>query len=42
MDELHITTFTNLLKPTAYTGDGEMVNSGVLNGLTNKKILLRK
>ncbi len=23
MDELHITTFTNLLKPTAYTGDGK-------------------
>lgn len=42
MDELHITTFTNLLKPTAYTGDGKMINSGVLNGLTNKKDSIKK
>ena len=26
----------------AYTGDGEMVNSGVLNGLTNKKDSIKK
>ena len=26
----------------AYTGDGEMVNSGVLNGLTNKKQSIKK
>ncbi len=26
----------------AYTGDGEMVNSGVLNGLTNKKNSIKK
>ena len=42
MDELHITTFTNLLKPTAYTGDGKMINSEVLNGLTNKKDSIKK
>lgn len=42
MDELHITTFTNLLKPTAYTGDGKMINSEVLNGLTNKKESIKK
>lgn len=26
----------------AYTGDGEMVNSGVLNGMTNKKDSIKK
>ncbi len=41
-DELHITTFNNLLKPQAYTGDGKMINSGVLNGLTNKKESIAK
>ena len=41
-DELHITTFRNLLNPTAYTSDGKMINSGVLNGLTNKKDSIEK
>ena len=26
----------------AYTGDGEMVNSGILNGITNKKAAIAK
>lgn len=26
----------------AYTGDGEMVNSGILNGITNKKDAIEK
>ena len=41
-DELHITTFRNLLNPTAYTSYGKMINSGVLNGLTNKKDSIEK
>ena len=42
VDELHITTFRNLLKPTAYIADGKMVNSDILNGLTNKKDSIEK
>ncbi len=41
-DELHITTFTNLLNDNAYTGDGKMINSGFLNGITNKKEAIDK
>ena len=41
-DELHITTFNNLLNPKAYTGDGKMINSDILNGLTNKKESIEK
>jgi len=42
IDELHITTFRNLLKPSPYTGDGKMINSDILNGLTNKKDSIAK
>ena len=35
-DELHITTFNNILHPGAYTGDGKMIHSEFLNGLTDK------
>lgn len=35
-DELHLTSFETLLKPGAYIGDGKMINSGVLDGITNK------
>ncbi|MDD3241482.1 MAG: class I tRNA ligase family protein [Bacilli bacterium] len=42
-DELHITTFRNLLaENNYYAGDGKMVNSGILNGLTNKKESINK
>ena len=30
------------IEKEAYTGDGEMINSGVLNGLTNKKDSIEK
>lgn len=36
-DELHITTFNNLLNPGPYTGNGKMINSEFLNGVTNKQ-----
>ena len=36
-DELHITTFNNVLKPKPYTGDGKMINSEFLNGITSKQ-----
>jgi Leucyl-tRNA synthetase len=36
-EELHRTVYDNLNNPTAYTGDGKMINSDVLNGLKNKK-----
>lgn len=42
LDELHKTTFINLISPSAYTGDGKMINSGVLNGMTNKKDSIAK
>lgn len=42
IDELHLTTFRNLLNPTAYTLDGKMINSNILNGLTNKKDSIEK
>ncbi len=35
-DELHITTFNNILNPGVYTGDGKMIHSEFLNGLTDK------
>ncbi len=41
-DELHITTFKNLLNPGAYTGDGKMINSEFLNGITNKTEAINK
>ncbi len=41
-DELHITTFRNLLHKTAYTGDGKMIHSDILNGLTNKLESIKK
>ncbi len=41
-DELHSTVFENYKKPTAYTGDGVMINSGVLNGMDNKKDSIAK
>ncbi len=41
-DELHITTFNNLLNPTAYTGNGKMINSSFLNGITNKQEAIDK
>lgn len=41
-DELHITTFNNLLNPVPFTGDGKMINSGLLNGMTNKKESIEK
>ena len=41
-DELHITTFHDLLNPGAYTGDGVMINSDFLNGITNKKDAINK
>lgn len=42
VDELHLTTFRNLLNSTAYTLDGKMINSDILNGLTNKKDSIEK
>lgn len=36
-DELHKTVFDNLMNPKAYTGDGIMINSGILNGIDHKK-----
>lgn len=36
-DELHITTFNNLLNPGPFTGSGKMINSEFLNGITNKQ-----
>lgn len=42
LDELHITTYRNLLNPKAYTEDGKMINSDILNGLTNKKDSIEK
>lgn len=41
-DELHITTFNNVLNPKAYTDDGKMINSDFLNGLTNKQDSINK
>ena len=41
-DELHITTFHNLLSGGAYAGDGIMINSEFLNGITNKKDAINK
>jgi len=41
-DELHITTFKNLLNPGAYTGEGKMINSEFLNGITNKTEAINK
>ena len=41
-DELHITTFNNLNSPNAYTGDGKMINSDFLNGITNKEEAINK
>ena len=42
LDELHITTFHNLLSPNAYTGNGIMVNSEFLNGIDNKNEAIEK
>ena len=36
-DELHKKSFEYVTKPSAIAGDGKMVNSGFLNGFTNKK-----
>ncbi len=41
-DELHIKTFNNVLNPSPYTGDGKMINSEFLNGLTNKNDSINK
>ena len=36
-DELHFNVYNQCKNPTAYIGDGKMINSGVLTGLTNKE-----
>lgn len=36
-DELHSTVFKNCLSPRAYTGDGKIINSGILNGLNKEE-----
>lgn len=36
-DELHKTVFNDLISPHAYTGDGKMINSDILNGIDNKR-----
>jgi len=41
-DELHKTVYENIIKPHAYTGDGKMINSDILNGITNKKDAILK
>lgn len=41
-DELHITTFNNVLNPVPFTGNGKMINSDFLNGLTNKADSINK
>ncbi len=41
-DELHSTIYEYLVKNQAYTGDGKMINSGFLNGYTNKKESIEK
>lgn len=41
-DELHITTFNNLRTPKAYTGQGRMINSDFLNGITDKQEAINK
>ncbi len=41
-DELHFTTFNNVLNPGAYTGNGKMINSEFLNGITNKQEAINK
>lgn len=41
-DELHSTVFNNLLDPKPYVSDGKMINSGILNGMTNKKESIEK
>lgn len=41
-DELHAVTFANLECENAYTGDGKMINSDILNGITNKEEAISK
>ena len=41
-DELHSSVFNDLLNPSAYTLEGTMVNSDILNGLKNKKDSINK
>ena len=41
-DELHITTFNNLLNKKPYTGDGKIINSDFLNGIINKNEAIEK
>ena len=41
-DELHKTIFDSAINPKAYTEGGKMINSGVLNGLTDKKESIAK
>ena len=41
-DELHISTFNNLMNPGPFIGDGKMINSGFLNGITKKSEAIDK
>ncbi len=41
-DELHKTVYENTLNPSAYIGDGKMINSDILNGITNKEEAISK
>ena len=41
-DELHKTTCAYFLEPKAYEGEGKMINSSFLNGLTNKEEAIDK
>lgn len=41
-DELHKTVFEDLTNPKAYTGEGKMINSDILNGIDNKEEAIDK